>query len=651
VLAGVGLVVGALLVVRGQRLLADGDGRFPAVAWWLGGLAVLVALERRFPGGGIAASLDKAWNDQARLRIVLAAAATVLAAVVWALAHEHAAPAGVVAALWLSSLATAVVAATAPWTRIPRRRRWPWSRKSPPAAALAAVATVALALLLRVLETDRYPSVIDHDETSLGLVARGVLDGTTTDPFATGWLSHPTLFAYVQAGALWVFGDSLGALRVPSALFGAGAVLFTWLYMRRLFPAWVAVAAAVVLAVLPYHLHFSRLALNNVADSFFLAAVLFFLDRGIVERRRLDCLLAGVLVGLSQYFYFGSRLLVPLGVAVGVFLALQSRRNAASQGGRLALAAWAVGGALLAFTPLLAHYVDQPSAYGSRARMVGIDAEWLESRREATGSGTVGALAQHLEDSVLLPFAGAAGGTYHPPPPLLGLPVAVLTAVGVAVATARLTERRYFPLAVAWWAALAGSFLTQEPTSPRFVIATPLVAMACAIALWLCQRLLAAAIPRPTALAAAAAALAVGALSIWGVHNAFRDSSPLRVYGDVNSLVASELAFELRARGETTVFFGGVPRMSYAGFSGLAFVAPEARGVDLSEPLRSAGSVPPAAGPSLYVFLPERRRELRFVLARYPWATVRVVRDETGSELYVEAAVKSPASSAPGARG
>jgi hypothetical protein len=82
--------------------------------------------------------------------------------------------------------------------------------------------------------------------------------------------------------------------------------------------------------------------------------------------------------------------------------------------------------------------------------------------------------------------------------------------------------------------------------------------------------------------------------------------------------------------------------MSYDGFSGLAFVAREAEGVDIAEPLLFPRDVPPARGRTLYVFLPERGSELRFVRSRYPEGRVRIVRDSTGIQLFTELAVTRP---------
>jgi hypothetical protein len=57
------------------------------------------------------------------------------------------------------------------------------------------------------------------------------------------------------------------------------------------------------------NVHCSRLALNNIVTQFFWATCFFFLLRALRSRRPSDWALAGLSAGLSEYFYYGTRLL------------------------------------------------------------------------------------------------------------------------------------------------------------------------------------------------------------------------------------------------------------------------------------------------------------------------------------------------------
>jgi len=119
------------------------------------------------------------------------------------------------------------------------------------------------------------------------------------------------MYPILQTGSVGLFGLGLGALRLPSAIFGALTIPAVYFLARTLFDRRAALFAALLLATFPPHVHFSRLALNNIADPFFGTLALAFLFRGLKWGRRSDYVIAGVMLGLTQYFYEGGRLLYP----------------------------------------------------------------------------------------------------------------------------------------------------------------------------------------------------------------------------------------------------------------------------------------------------------------------------------------------------
>jgi 4-amino-4-deoxy-L-arabinose transferase-like glycosyltransferase len=70
--------------------------------------------------------------------------------------------------------------------------------------------------------------------------------------------------------------------------------------------------AALLLATYPPHIHFSRLALNNIADPLFGVLALALLAAGLRQRSRRALWLGGMALGLTAYFYEGGRLFYPL---------------------------------------------------------------------------------------------------------------------------------------------------------------------------------------------------------------------------------------------------------------------------------------------------------------------------------------------------
>src|SRR5438874_235174 len=103
------------------------------------------------------------------------------------------------------------------------------------------------------------------------------------------------------AGILWLVSIGL--------LLGAATVLPLYGLIRGTWGRYAAIAGTAILAFSASNIHYSRLALNNITTEFFWAACFFFLIRSLRLRRPLDCALAGLSVGLSEYFYYGTRLL------------------------------------------------------------------------------------------------------------------------------------------------------------------------------------------------------------------------------------------------------------------------------------------------------------------------------------------------------
>lgn len=126
------------------------------------------------------------------------------------------------------------------------------------------------------------------------------------------WIAAFTwVYPYLQHLSVGVFGPNLLALRFVSAALGTLTIPAVYLLGRALFDRQTALLAALLLVVFPPHIHFSRLGLNNIADPLLGTLALAFLTRGLKGGTRRDFALAGVFLGLTQYFYEGGRLLFP----------------------------------------------------------------------------------------------------------------------------------------------------------------------------------------------------------------------------------------------------------------------------------------------------------------------------------------------------
>lgn len=506
-------------------------------------------------------------------------------------------------------------------------------------------AITLLALLVRLVRLDDLPYAMGGDEGAQAMSAVSVLDSTLRNPFTTGWYSVPTLSFFVQAASIAFFGDSVGGVRVVTALLGAATVPASYLLVRRIADRWTAIVAALLLAVYHHHVHFSRIASHQIYDPFFAVLLLLAIDRSLADDRPFDWMSAGILLGLSQYFYFGARILPFVWVA-SIGYALMERRAGdeglpldwlRNHGGRLI--GWTVLGAALAYLPLLDHYRRHPSDFNARTDQVSIFASgWLERERQESGASTTVLLLRQIRKSALLPILTPPKGWYRGPGvPFSGLLMAPFVVVGVGFATFTRLRHRWFPTLAVYAISAIGLAITEDPAATqRAAITAPLVVMFAALGLASVRRVGVRAFSRGQRLVSAAVTGLAVVIAAWNLRFDFLMPEPIARYADRNTLAATELARYLRAEAPRhSVYLAALPDFRYDGFQSLRFIAREARGTDVETPWTEE-SVPRAlSGPAVFAFIPSRIGELPIVRRRFPTGRLREFHWVNGSLLLV----------------
>jgi 4-amino-4-deoxy-L-arabinose transferase-like glycosyltransferase len=632
--AGICLALAGLWLIVGVATGGDRWGSFDgvlALAVWLTGLTVVAVAA----GRPAHQHVPDPEPERPHAQLSLAAVGIALVAVGLLLARGADWDSGAAAICWLIAIAALLTAAAEPRFARPR---WP---PRPSAHGWAALALIGLAGMVRLTELGSHPRIVDGDGAGFAVVARAVARGEITDPFATGYLDHPTLFAFVQWAAMALGGESLAGARSASAVAGTATVAVTYLLARRLAGSSMALTAAGVLAVLPVHVHFSRLALNNVFDSLTLVTALWLVARAIDECRTFDAAAAGVVVGMGQYFYFSARLVAVLVAVFALWRGIEAAdgdrpRRMMGRVGRLWV--WMAAGAVVAYVPLALQYLRYPATFNPRATQVMLIGDGDVARQARLGSSLGAVLVENIGQSLISPFGAAGLSTFHPPPPTIGWTFAVPLAVGIAWCTVHARRSDTGVVALVWWAAMVAVGVTVGYPVTRWVFATPIVALAIAHGLHLGWRLLETAVAvRSPAFArrVRVAVAAIGAVAIATTALVSEFTGPtLPRYGDANSLVATRLASELaRQPPGTEVFALMLPRMRLDGHHLEGLAAPHIVGVDLVEALAEPADVPAISGRSGFVFLPERRSELDIVRARFPGGT-EATRSDEGLELY-----------------
>jgi hypothetical protein len=633
-----GALAGVYLAVRLLTRFPDGD--------WLSGLILLLALVMlgvSLARAGLVSPLPARTLLQGPIRrditppgllVGFAALATLLAGVRrWDL--DQGAVGLDVIAPWLLGIALFAVAAWWPELSIRRSIRtaggllerlpagWGWA----PWLGL-----IALAAVPRLVMLDRYPAFITGDEGQYLMMAVQSREGTLSNLFATGWLEVPVMYPAVSGWVASVFGDGLAAHRTLGGLVGTIGVLGTWRLGRHLVGEWTAWAGAALLATLPFHLLFSRSALNHVVDPAVLVVSLLFLWRAVRQGHRGEAFLSGLVVGIGWYGYWGARAF-PLVVIILLVITLLDRRLGIR--GVVRVGVWWAIGFVATTLPLLTTFQMVPDVFWGRRRTTSIAA----MHPDITERGELFRIyLDNLREAVFLPFIDSWQLFYLHHAPFLGWPMALLVAVGCAAWGAGIVTGRAW-LAAAWlvvpWAVLTLGIAQSHPVqSQRFVGVAPvwmLLAGCGAVAL---VRWFAWPVRRDRwveKVLVGGLVLSVGLSSqVWMMER----ERVLENWGDPRTLAAWDLGWRLANSNDPSapVLYAGAPHMFINDWASLHFLVPDANVQDVEGEAGQQLSVPEGG---LLVFGPERVEEMCAIVAASPGLEMAEIRASNGRLLYV----------------
>lgn len=191
-----------------------------------------------------------------------------------------------------------------------RGRLWFW---------IGLVLVAAGATVLRVVGLRDLPPGLFCDEAGLGYNAWSLLH-TGRDETGAAWplyvwsfgVSYKNpIFIYSAMLPVQLFGLDEFSVRLTSALYGVLTVVGVGLLGRVVFGAAGGLIAALLLAVVPWHVHFSRIAFELITFPALFVSAFAALAAGVRGRPRW-LLLAGPLFALCLYAYGPAKLFVPL---------------------------------------------------------------------------------------------------------------------------------------------------------------------------------------------------------------------------------------------------------------------------------------------------------------------------------------------------
>lgn len=518
-----------------------------------------------------------------------------------------------------------------------RRNGWEWG---------LVLLLVVGAFVLRAWRIDSIPWTLGGDEGSQGLWARDVLEGRLTDMFATGWLSVPNLSFFWQAAWLKTVGDNVTGLRLPWAVVGTLTVLGGYLLVRRLFDRGLALLFAFLLAAYHYHIHYSRLGSNQVADPLFMVWTLLFMVIAWQDKKRWAWVAAGIVAGLAFYFYAGSRqVLIILGAGIAWAILTEPAFWREHRDDLLAL----LGGLAVAGGPMLLYALRFPDDFNARLNQVGIiQSGWLDREVGITGKTRLALVAEQFRRAFFaFNYFKDRVVWYGADIPLLDFFASIFFIFGLVFSVTKLIKWRY-AIFVLWFVlvvALGGALTESPPSSQRLVSSALPAIFFVAVALRELSRLFGEVAELPELgrrIITGGLAIALALISIRFYFGPYQESW---VYGSFNGEVATRIGYELRDLGPTwKEYFFGAPRM-YADFGSSPFIAKGVPLYDVKEPISGPPDFVDNQQKAIFIFLPERLGELALVQQKYPSGTLQEVHrvgEPDGPLLYTAYLVPNP---------
>lgn len=234
--------------------------------------------------------------------------------------------------------------------------------------------------MIKEVPTGCYRDEGQNGNEAINIMNGVVLDGTSLPVYIERWTQNAAMYMYFVAVFFKFFGIDVLQVRLVSIVFGILCIPAFYFLLRYIFGVKLALLGAFLMAVLRWHVNFSRIGFLGILTVFFVILCLYFGWRSYKERKLFDFILLGVVTALSLYTYLASRL-IPVGFFFFlVFLLFKDfkfyRQNWKKM--LIALAAFFIVG-----FPLFQYAIKHPKYFTSRQSTVSIFN--LEMLREIGG--------------------------------------------------------------------------------------------------------------------------------------------------------------------------------------------------------------------------------------------------------------------------
>jgi len=358
----------------------------------------------------------------------------------------------------------------------PRSRRSRWlagglgPALDPRLQIVALVCLVLAAFTIRMYRLGELPDTVLGDEADNVQYAARILYGIAPPGgfFGVDWTPQPAFSVYKQALFIALFGFNVAAMRLPSALISALALIPFYFLLRRHLSFLAAFLATTLLATNVWYLNFSRSGWNNIDVCFYMLIAMLFLMLALdslklpeQEWRRTWIYFgaAGFSCALGLYAYPAGRA-IPLAVAafLPVALLLYAKHRRLLLRGYIVL----IAVMMLVFAPEAIYAAGHWERFNGRTNVV------LIFNHPDYAADPAGTLIRHVSRNLRSPWDGSVNNTPQYSPlgePQLDRITGALALAGMVLTLAVGKLRRRGETWLWWFMLLAGWMLTQLLTA------------------------------------------------------------------------------------------------------------------------------------------------------------------------------------------
>jgi 4-amino-4-deoxy-L-arabinose transferase-like glycosyltransferase len=491
------------------------------------------------------------------------------------------------------------------------------------------------AFLLRAIQADRIPILLSGDEASAGITAGNFLASKWNNIFITSWYAFPSFFFAIPSIFIGVLGHTTLALRLPSALAGALTVTASFLVARAMFGKRAAWFTAVFLAVFHFHIHFSRIGLNNIWDGLWYIVTIGALWYGWEKDRRNAFVLSGLSLGISQYFYSSSHTILILILAWIVLAAIFDLPKLKSAWVNLVILCIV---AVVVALPLIWHYVKYPNTFLEPMNRVALTTAWLRQVSVDTSTPVWKIILNQIGIAVGSFTFEPTRAWYSPGVPLLRSFAASLFLIGIVLLFLRKQKWHIIPIILWVFAFMAiGGLSESSPAAQRYVAAAPVCALLVGYGLSESTELLGNIFEKGKRWITVISIILILFLAADELNFYFRVYTPQSAISLARSdgVVAQTLANYLETKPkDTQVLFFGSPNMGYYSIPSIQYLVPEINGIDINEPWPLADKPAITSNHLIFVFLPNNLDQIPPVQADYPDGFLTSIPAVDGELLY-----------------